>query len=91
MNYYIATPIIEKIASAEILSPNVEDEIDSFITSNVENNDNDSSEILDLIDSACKNIKHRQIKDILLRDIKNNVSEFIQNEIKRKLDLHNKE
>ena len=77
MNYYIATPIIEKI--------------DSFITSDVENNDNDSSEILDLIDSSCKNNKYKKIKDILLRDIKNNVSEFIQNEIKQKLDLHNKE
>ena len=35
----VATPMIEKSASAEILSPTVEDEIDSFITSDVENND----------------------------------------------------
>ena len=46
---------------------------------------------LDLIDSAYKNIKYKKIKDILLRDIKNDVSEFIENEIKQKLDLHNKE
>ena len=87
----MATPIIEKSASSEILSPTVEDEIDSFVTSDVENNDNDSSETLDLIDSAYKNIKYKKIKDILLRDIKNGVSEFIENEIKQKLDLHNKE
>ena len=87
----MATPIIEKSASSEILSPSVEDEIDSFVTSDVENNNNDSSETLDLIDSAYKNIKYKKIKDILLRDIKNDVAEFIENEIKQKLDLHNKE
>ena len=43
--------IIEKGTSAEILSPTVEDEIDSFVTSDVENNDNDSSETLNLTDS----------------------------------------
>ena len=36
-----------------------------------------------------KNIKKKKIKDILLQDIKNDVSEFIKNEIKQKLDLHN--
>ena len=84
----MATPIIEKSASAEILSPTVKDEIDSFVNSDVENNDKDSLETLDLIDSAYKNIKYKKITDILLRDIKNNVSEFILNEIKQKLDLH---
>ena len=47
--------------------------------------------IPDLIDSAYKNIKYKKIKDILLRDIKNDVSEFIQNEIKQNLNLHNEE
>ena len=93
-NFYIAdsqpqipttmtTPIIEKSATSETLSPTVEDEIDSFVTSDVENNDNDSSETLDLIDSAYKNIKYKKIKDILLRDIKNDLREFIKNEIKK--------
>ena len=85
----MATPIIEKSASSEILSPTVEDEIDSFVTSDVENNDNDSSETLDLIDSAYKNIKYKKI--ILLRDIKNDVSEFMENQTKQKSDRHNKE
>ena len=35
----MVTPIIEKSTSAEILSPTVEDKIDFFIASNVENND----------------------------------------------------
>ena len=69
----MATPTIEKSASSEILSPTVEDEIDSFVTSDVDNNDNDSSETLDLIDSAYKNIKYKKINDILLGDIKNDV------------------
>ena len=50
---------------------------DSFVTSDVENNDNDCSETLDLIDSAYKNINYKKMKDILLRDIKNGVSEFM--------------
>ena len=62
----MATPIIEKRASAEILSPTVEYEIDSFVTSDVENNDSDSSETLGLIDSAYKNIKYKKVK----KDIK---------------------
>ena len=84
----IATPIIKKSASSEIRSPTVDDEIDSFAASDVENNDNDSSGILDFIDSAYKNVEYKKIKDILLREIKNDVSE---NGAKQKLQLHNKE
>ena len=53
----MATPIIEKNTSLEILSPTIEDGIDSFVTSDVENNNHDCSDTLDLIDSACKIIK----------------------------------
>ena len=42
----------------------------TLVTSDVENNDNDSSETLDLTDSAYKNIKYVKIKYILLQDIK---------------------
>ena len=84
----MATPIIERSTSAKISSPTFEDEIDCFVTSDVENNDNDGSETLDLIDSAYRNIKYKKIKDISLSDIKNDVSEFIQNDIKQKLNLH---
>ena len=56
----MATPVIEERASAEILSPTVEDEIYSFVTRDVENNDNDCSETLYLIDSAYKNIKYKK-------------------------------
>ena len=48
----MATPIIEKRACSEILPPTAGDKIYSFVIRNVENNGNDSSEILDLIDSA---------------------------------------
>ena len=62
-----ATPIIEKSISAEIVPPAAVNKIDSFVTSDVENN----------IDSA-----YKKIKDILLWNIRNDVSGFIQNEIK---------
>ena len=48
----MATPIIEKRACSEILPPTAGDKIYSFVIRNVENNGNDSSETLDLIDSA---------------------------------------
>ena len=48
--------IIEKSTSTEILLSAVEDEIDSPVTSDVENTDKDCSETQDLIDSAYKNI-----------------------------------
>ena len=65
----MATPILGKSTSAEILSPTIEDEIDSFLASGLENIDNASSETLDLIGNAHKNIRYEKIKDILLRDI----------------------
>ena len=57
----MATPVIKKSTSAEILSPTAQDELDSFVTSDVENNDNDCSETWDIIDSAYKNIKHKKV------------------------------
>ena len=36
-------------------------------------------------------MKYKKTKDILLWGIKHDISEFIQNEIKQKLNLHNKE
>ena len=48
----IATPITEKSTSDEIVSSTAEDDIGSFVTNDVENNDNDCSETSDLIDST---------------------------------------
>ena len=69
-----------KKPSLEIRSPTVENEIDSFVTTDVENNDNGCSETLDLINGAYKNIKYK----------KRHLIEFMQNEIEQKLYLHNK-
>ena len=46
----------------------------TLVTSDVENNDNNSSVTLDLIDSAYKNTKYKKNKDMLQRDIKNDVN-----------------
>ena len=58
----MATPVIAKSASAELLLPAVEDEVKSFLTSDAENNENNCSETLDLIDSAYKNIEYKKLK-----------------------------
>ena len=42
------------------MSPTAENEIDPFVISHVENNDNDSSLILDLIENVYKTIKYKE-------------------------------
>ena len=39
-------------------------------------------------DNAYNNIKYQKIKDILLKDIKKDVYDFIQNEIRQKINLY---
>lgn len=50
----------KKNTSVEVVSPTAENEIDSFVISHVENNDNDCSLTLDLIENAYKTIKHKE-------------------------------
>ena len=67
----------------------VPDQIDSFISSDTEPDDN-----------AYKNIKYQKIKDILLKDIKKDVllkdikkdvCDFIQNKIRQKINLYSQD
>ena len=66
----VATPLVETSSFNDILSLSVEDQIDSFVSSAIENDNNNSLETPDLIDNANKYIKYKQIKDILLPEIK---------------------
>ena len=66
----MATPLVETSSFNDILSLSVEDQIDSFVSSPIENDNNNSLETPDLIDNAYKYIKYKQIKDILLPEIK---------------------
>ena len=66
----VATLLVEASSFNDILSLSVEDQIDSFVSSAIENDNNNSLETPDLIDNAYKYIKYKQIKDILLPEIK---------------------
>ena len=66
----VATPLVETSSFNDIVSLSVEDQIDSFVSSPIENDNNNSLETPDLIDNAYKYIKYKQIKDILLPEIK---------------------
>ena len=66
----VATPLVETSSFNDILFLSVEDQIDSFVSSPIENDNNNSLETPDLIDNAYKYIKYKQIKDILLPEIK---------------------
>ena len=69
----------------------VPDQIDSFISSDTEPDATEFSDTLDVIDNAYKNIKYQKIKDILLKDIKKDVCDFIQNEIRQKINLYSQD
>ena len=87
----MTTPLVEASSFTNILSPSLENQIDSFVSSDIENDNNNSLETLDVIDNAYKYVKYKKFKDILLPEIKNDLGDFIQNEVKPKINLHNQE
>ena len=87
----MATPLVETSSFTDIPPPSIEDQINSFVSSDTENDNNNSLETLEVIDNAYKYAKYKKLKDVLLPEIKNDVRDFIQNEVKRKTNLHNQE
>ena len=87
----MATLLVETSSSTDILSPSFEDQINSFVSSDTENDNNNSLETLEVINNAYKYVKYKKNKDVLLPDIKNDIRDFIQNEVKQKINLHNQE
>ena len=75
------TPIVEKNVNLDNFLNRVPDQIDSFISSDTEP---------DATDFSYKNIEYQKIKDILLKDIKKDVCNFIQNGIRQKINLVDK-
>ena len=70
---------------------NVPNQIDSFISSNTEPDTTEFSDTLDVFDNTFKNVKYQKIKDILLEDIKKDVCDFMQNEIRQKINLYSQD
>ena len=85
------TPIVEKNVNVDNSLNSVPDQIDSFISSDTEPDATEFSDTSDVIDNAYKNIKYQKIKDILLKDIKKDVCDFIQNEIRQKINLYSQD
>ena len=80
----MATPLVETSSFTDILSPSVEDQINSFFSSDTENNNNNSLETQEVINNAFKYVKYKKIKDVLLHEIKNDITDFIRNEVTQK-------
>ena len=85
------TPIVEKIVDLDNNLNSVPDQIDSFISSDTEPDATEFSDILDVFDNTFKNVKYQKIKDILLEDIKKDVCDLIQNEIRQKINLYSQD
>ena len=60
----------------------VPDQIDSFISSDTEPDATEFSDTLDILDNIFKNTNYQKIKDILLKYIKKDVCDLIQNKIR---------
>ena len=69
----------------------VPDQINSFISSDTDPDATEFLDTLDVIDNAYKNIKYQNIKDILPKDIKKDLCDFIQSEIRQKINLYRQE
>ena len=67
----MATLLVETSSSTDILSPSFEDQINSFVSSDTENDNNNSLKTLEVIDNAYKHAKYKKIKHVLLPEIKN--------------------
>ena len=79
----MATPLVETSSFTDILSPSAKDQINSFVSSDTENDNNNSLETLDAIDNGYKYVNYKKVKDVLLHEIKNDIRDFTQNEEKK--------
>ena len=48
----MATPLVETTSSTDILSPSIENQINTFVSSNTENGNSNLLETLEIIDNA---------------------------------------
>ena len=61
----MATRLVETSSFNDILSPSVEDQINSFVSSDPENDNDSSLGTLEVIDNTCKYAKCRKVKGAL--------------------------
>ena len=72
----MATRLVKTSSFTDILYPSVEDQINYFLSGDTENDNNNSLEMLKVIDNANKYAKYKKM-DVLLPEIKNEMSDFI--------------
>ena len=72
----MATRLVKTSSFTDILYPSVEDQINYFLSGDTENDNTNSLEILKVIDNANNNTKYKKM-DVLLSEIKNEMSDFI--------------
>ena len=85
------TPIVAKNVNLDNPLNIVPDQIDSFVSSDTEPDAAEFLDTLEVFDNAYKNIKYQKIKDILIKDIKKDVCDLIQNEIRQKINLYSQD
>ena len=64
----------------------LKNQIDSLVSGDIENDNNNSLETLDVIDNANKNVKYKKLSIPYCP-----ICDSIQHEVKQKINLHNQE
>ena len=58
----MATPLVEASSFTDILSLSIEDQINSFVSNDTENDNNNSLETPEVFDNAYKCAKHKKLR-----------------------------
>ena len=58
----MTTPLVETSSFTDILSPSVEDQINSFVSSDTGNDNNNSLETLEVVDNTYKYAKFKTLR-----------------------------
>ena len=58
----MTTPLVETSSFTDILSPSVEDQINSFVSSDTGNDNNNSLETLEVVDNTYKYAKYKTLR-----------------------------
>ena len=66
----MTTRLVETSSFADTLFSSIENQINSFVSSDTKNDNNNSLEIIEVIDNAYKYAKYMKITDVLLPKIK---------------------
>ena len=87
MNAMLDDEFIEEDTLNPTHLPTVKDQTNYFVSRDTKPQDIGFSGSFNTIDSTYSNVQYKKVKDVLLRDIKNKICNFVQNKINKKTEF----